>query len=85
MFSLVNSTRNLCLNQNVTQITSFHTSACLERARKGTRERKRKAVLKAIKAKADRLRKNPPPIPHKVELMLKAKGNFNFRFVFWSF
>ena len=52
----------------------IHTTAILERARPGTRVRKRKQVLKDIKAKAERLRKNPPPIPYKVELMLKSKG-----------
>jgi hypothetical protein len=48
----------------------------LERARKGTRERKRKIVLANIKKKAERLRKNPKPMPKKIEMMLKSKGLF---------
>ena len=67
--SLRNSHLNTILKNEI------HTTASLERARPGTRVRKRKQVLRDIKAKAERLRKNgPPPIPHKVELMLKSKG-----------
>lgn len=52
----------------------LHTSAPLERARRITRERKRKQALKNKAAKEERLRKNPPPLPYKIQLMLKAKG-----------
>ena len=54
--------------------TSIHTTSILERARKGTRERKRKIAVANKKKKEERLRKNPPPIPYKIELMLKSKG-----------
>lgn len=74
MFSLTRMTMNLAIRSSYINESSFHTSAALERARRGTRDRKRRAVLKAIKVKAERLRKNPPPIPQKVELMLKSKG-----------
>ena len=69
--------KNLSLrngNLNMILKNEIHTTVALERARPGTRVRKRKQMLKDIKAKADRLRKNPPPIPYKVELMLKSKG-----------
>jgi len=52
----------------------FHTSLGVERARQATRIRKRKVVLENIKKKEERLRKNPPPIPKKVKLMMKMKG-----------
>jgi len=52
----------------------LHTSAVAERARQATRLRKRKVVLENIKKKAERLRKNPPPMPKKVKLMMKLKG-----------
>jgi len=78
MLSLTTSLmKNLSLrNSNLNMIlkNEIHTTVALERARPGTRVRKRKQMLKDIKAKAERLRKNPPPIPYKVELMLKSKG-----------
>ena len=52
----------------------LHTSALLERARQSTRIKKRKQNLANKKKKEERLRKNPPPLPKKVQLMLKAKG-----------
>ena len=52
----------------------LHTSAILERARQSTRIKKRKQNLANKKKKEERLRKNPPPLPKKVQLMLKAKG-----------
>jgi len=39
-----------------------------------TRAKKRKQAVRNKKTKEERLRKNPPPLPHKVQLMLKAKG-----------
>lgn len=39
-----------------------------------TRTRKRKQALKNKKAKEERLRKNPPPLPYKMQLFLKSKG-----------
>jgi len=53
---------------------SFHTSDVVERARQSTRIRKRKVDLANKKKKEERLRKNPPPIPKKVRLMLISKG-----------
>lgn len=55
-------------------LISLHTSAVLERARQSTRLRKRKVMLDNKKKKDERLRKNPPPMPEKIKLMLKAKG-----------
>ena len=52
----------------------LHTSSVLERARQSTRIKKRKVMLVNKKKKEDKLRKNPPPLPKKVKLMLKAKG-----------
>jgi len=54
--------------------TYLHTSAAVERARQSTRIRKRKIHEANKKKKEERLRKNPPPIPKKVQLMLIAKG-----------
>ena len=81
MMSLTTLTRGLTLRTQVNCLLSqeIHTSCVLERARKGTRERKRKVVLANIKKKAERLRKNPPPIPYKVELMLKSKGLYDLK------
>jgi len=56
------------------QYKHLHTSAVLERARQSTRIRKRKVALANKKKKEERIRKNPPPIPKKVQLMLIAKG-----------
>ena len=53
---------------------SFHTSPTIEHARPGTRVRKRKVAVKNKMLKEARLRKEPKPIPYKVQLMLKAKG-----------
>jgi len=39
-----------------------------------TRIRKRKIDVANKKAKEERLRKNPPPLPYKVQLMMRAKG-----------
>lgn len=52
----------------------LHTSEALERARQSTRIKKRKQNMANKKKKEERLRKNPPPIPKKVQLMLVAKG-----------
>lgn len=52
----------------------LHTSCVVERARQSTRIKKRKQHLANKKKKEERLRKNPPPIPKKVKLMLIAKG-----------
>ena len=52
----------------------FHTSSIMEKARTMTRIRKRKIAVKNKKLKEDRLRRNPPPLPYKVQLMLEAKG-----------
>ena len=54
--------------------SGFHTSSVLDHARKMTRDRKRKIALKNKALKEERLRKNPPPLPYKVQLMLAAKG-----------
>ncbi len=54
---------------------NFHTTACTERARQSTRIRKRKVYMANKKKKEERLRKNPPPLPYKVQLMLRNKGN----------
>jgi len=59
---------------SVAAAVCLHTSAIVERARQSTRLRKRKVVLENIKKKEERLRKNPPPIPKKVRLMMKLKG-----------
>ena len=68
MFSLTSFTKNLFL-RSPTMIESvtatFQTTAVLERARKGTRVRKRKVALANRKKKEEKLRKNPPPIPYK--------------------
>ena len=55
-------------------MTLFHTCSVLERARQSTRIRKRKYYMEMKKKKEERLRKNPPGIPYKVQLMLRAKG-----------
>jgi len=52
----------------------LHTSNVVERARQSTRIKKRKQNLANKKKKEERLRKNPPPLPKKVQLMLKSKG-----------
>jgi ribosomal protein L1 len=65
---------NLPILSSVFSVMNFHTTACVERARQSTRLRKRKVALTNKKRKEDRLRKNPPPLPLKVRLMLKAKG-----------
>jgi len=52
----------------------LHTSSVLERARQSTRIKKRKQNLANKKKKEERLRKNPPPMPKKIKLMLKYKG-----------
>jgi len=55
-------------------VALLHTTDMLERARQSTRIKKRKVALASRKKKEERLRKNPPPIPRKVVLMLKSKG-----------
>lgn len=55
-------------------LVNFHTSAFLERARRGTRERKAKLAIANKKKKEERLRRNPPPLPAKIVLMLKSMG-----------
>eukprot|EP00088_Acartia_fossae_P023977 TRINITY_DN24938_c0_g1_i1.p1 TRINITY_DN24938_c0_g1~~TRINITY_DN24938_c0_g1_i1.p1 ORF type:complete len:401 (-),score=59.12 TRINITY_DN24938_c0_g1_i1:32-1204(-) len=67
---------------NLISVMPLHTSPplelqitpVLERARQSTRIRKRKVYLDNKKKKEERLRKNPPPIPKKVQLMLKSLG-----------
>jgi len=59
---------------NVFSAVSLHTSATVERARQSTRIRKRKVYLANKKKKEEKLRKNPPPLPKKIQLMLRAKG-----------
>lgn len=54
--------------------SSVHTSCVLERARQSTRIRKRKINEANKKKKEERLRKNPPPLPRKIQLMQIAKG-----------
>ena len=54
--------------------SSLHTSASLERARQSTRIKKRKVYETNKKKKELRLKKNPPPIPKKVQLMLQYHG-----------
>jgi len=58
----------------VQQYAELHTTAILERARQMTRRRKRKIALRNKIKKEIELKKNPKPIPYKVELMLKRKG-----------
>ena len=58
----------------VQQSAQLHTTAILERARQMTRRRKRKIALRNKIKKENELKKNPKPIPYKVELMLKRKG-----------
>jgi len=72
--NLPSSLLNLPISSSLLYVASIHTSAVVERARQSTRLRKRKVYLANKKKKDERLRKNPPPIPHKVQLMLKAKG-----------
>jgi len=55
-------------------VCALHTSNVVERARHSTRLKKRKQDLANKKKKEERLRKNPPPIPKKVKLMLISKG-----------
>jgi len=55
-------------------IYGFHTSSVFEHQRAFARARKRKIALKNKALKEERLRKNPKPIPYKVQLMLAAKG-----------
>ena len=57
----------------IVSVSPLHTSDVLERARQSTRIRKRKVHLANKKKKEERLRKNPPPMPKKIQLMLKAK------------
>jgi len=54
--------------------SSLHTGDVLERARQATRIRKRKIAVDNKKKKEERLRKNPPPLPLKVQMLLKEKG-----------
>ena len=78
MFAIASFSKGLlsrgCNIPHLETATSIHTTSILERARKGTRERKRKIAVANKKKKEERLRKNPPPIPYKIELMLKSKG-----------
>ena len=61
----------------------LHTSSVLERARQSTRIKKRKKDLANKKKKEERLRKNPPPMPKKIKLMLKSKGISGDRLLPW--
>ena len=74
--SLGISPASLAINPTLstTPCCSLHTSEALERARQSTRIKKRKVNMANKKKKEERLRKNPPPIPKKVQLMLVAKG-----------
>jgi len=74
LFNSVESKTSLPILSSVFSALNFHTSACVERARQSTRIRKRKVAMANRKKKQERLRKNPPPLPYKVQLMLKAKG-----------
>ena len=67
-------TPSLVLPSLSQMLCPLHTSTVLERARQSTRIKKRKQMLANKKKKEERLRKNPPPLPKKVKLMLKAKG-----------
>ena len=58
----------------VIQASLFHTSSALHHGRKFARDRREKIARKNKLLKEARLAKNPPPIPHKVQLMLAAKG-----------
>ncbi|CAB4059860.1 RP-L1 [Lepeophtheirus salmonis] len=58
---------------------TIHLGSSLEAARRMTRDRKRKIALANKKKKEDRLRRNPPPLPYKLELMLKSKGLWDNR------
>lgn len=58
---------------NTALVRELHTTDVDFRARQGTRIRKRKEAMKNRKDREERLRKNPPPLPAKVLLMLKAK------------
>jgi len=53
---------------------ALHTSSSLERARQATRIRKRKVAVENKRKKEERLRKNPPPLPRKVQMLLLEKG-----------
>jgi hypothetical protein len=64
--------------------SALHTSAIVERARQSTRIRKRKVAVENKKKKEERLRKNPPPLPKKIQLMLIAKGLGRFLSYFLS-
>merc|ERR1712025_651461 len=55
-------------------VCPLHTSSVVERARQSTRIKKRKQNLANKKKKEERLRRNPPPLPKKVQLMLRSKG-----------
>nr|ACO15330.1 50S ribosomal protein L1 [Caligus clemensi] len=63
----------------VLEVKGFQTASVLEGARRMTQVRKRKIALANKKKKEDRLRRNPPPLPYKLELMLKSKGLWDNR------
>jgi len=73
-FSALQSLRISGVGEKMCAVAMLHTSVTLERARQATRLRKRKIYMENKKKKEDRLRKNPPPIPEKVKLMMKLKG-----------
>ena len=58
-------------------ISSFHTSSTFNRGRLFAFKRREKIAKKNKALKEARLAKNPPPIPYKVQLMLKAKDKYN--------
>jgi len=64
----------LPVNNLTPTVCPLHTSSVVERARQSTRIKKRKQNLANKKKKEERLRKNPPPLPKKVQLMLRSKG-----------
>lgn len=58
---------------NTTLSCDFHVGVTLEGARKMTQERKRKISLANRKKRLDEMRRNPPPLPEKMVLMLKYR------------
>jgi len=78
MFAISCISKNLFIRTSAVPmiecVSGFQTSSIMERARQMTRVKKRKVALANKKAKEARLLKNPPPLPHKVQLMLAAKG-----------
>ena len=78
MFAISCISKNLFIRTSAVPmiecVSGFQTTSIMERARQMTRVKKRKVAMANKKAKEARLLKNPPPLPHKVQLMLAAKG-----------